>query len=73
MKSVSNLKIVICLGLYALLLTPFIVSGSLFFPYITGKAFYFRIITEILFSLWLILALLDKKYRPQKSPVLFFL
>lgn len=73
MKSVFNLKIVIYLGLYALLLTPFIVSGSLFFPYITGKAFYFRIVTEILFSLWLILALLDKKYRPQKSPVLFFL
>lgn len=73
MKSVSNLKIVIYLGLYALLFTPFIVSGSLFFPYITGKAFYFRIITEILFSLWVILALLDKKYRPQKNPILLFL
>ena len=43
-----------------LLLTPFvplIVANSLFFPYITGKAFAFRILIEVLFALYLIAAL----------------
>lgn len=69
----KNLKILIYIGLYALLLTPFIVDSSLFFPYITGKAFYFRIITETVFFLWIILALLDREYRPRKNPLLYIL
>ncbi len=52
----------------ALFLLPFTVlfiSNSLFFPFITGKAFFFRILVEIAFGAWLILAAVDKKYRPK--------
>lgn len=49
---------------------PFIVSASMFFPYITGKNFTFRIIVEIIFAAWVLLALLDARYRPRFSWVL---
>jgi O-antigen ligase/tetratricopeptide (TPR) repeat protein len=70
-KNTKNLKYAIFIGLGLLLATPFIVSNGLFFPYITGKAYFFRIVVEIIFGLWLILAISDKNYRPQKSSVLY--
>src|SRR4051812_44804050 len=63
-------KILRNLSLGLIFLTAFIplyVSNSLFFPFITGKAFAFRIIVEILFALWLVLVLRDKKYAPRFS------
>jgi O-antigen ligase len=64
------LKYIIWVGVCATLVIPFIVSNSLFFPYITGKVFTFRIIVEIIFGLWLILILKDSKFRPKWSWVL---
>jgi len=49
---------------------PFIVSASMFFPYITGKNFTFRVIVEIALAAWTLLALMDAKYRPRFSWVL---
>ncbi len=46
---------------------------NLFFPYITGKAYFFRILAEIVFFLWLSLAVLNKEYRPKKSILLYSL
>ncbi len=46
---------------------PFIVSTSMFFPYITGKNFTFRIVVEILLALYVVLAVLDARYRPRFS------
>ncbi len=54
----------------ALLFTSFIVANSLYFPYITGKAFFFRIVVEIMFAAWLVLAVLDPEYRPRRSGIL---
>ncbi len=65
-----------------LFLTPFIVlivsdfrNGesvlALFFPFISGKNFAFRIIIEIIFGSWIILAILDPKYRPRPSMILW--
>lgn len=55
-------------GLFAVpIILPFIVSGSMFFPYITGKNFTFRIIVEIIFFAWFVLAFLDARYRPKFS------
>ncbi|MEI6396962.1 MAG: O-antigen ligase family protein [Candidatus Taylorbacteria bacterium] len=54
--------------LTALFLVPFfalIVANSYFFPFITGKAFYFRILVEIAFAGWIVLAFCDAKYRPR--------
>lgn len=56
---------------------PFIISKSMFFPFITGKNFTFRIIVELLFAGWLILAWRDAAYRLKfswvLSAVMFFL
>lgn len=56
--------------LAALFIIPFIplyVAGDSFFPFITGKAFVFRILIEIATGAWLLLALSDKQYRPRFS------
>ncbi len=56
------------MSLAALFLVPFfslIVANSFFFPFITGKAFYFRALVEIAFASWVVLAFLDAKYRPK--------
>lgn len=66
------LKWAIVVGLFSvILITPFYVSSSMFFPFITGKNFFFRIVVEIIFALWIILAMADTRYRPQRSPVLW--
>ncbi len=57
-------------ALGALFLIPFLplyVEGSLFFPFISGKGFAFRILVEIAAGSWLLLALSDKRYRPRFS------
>lgn len=58
------------LTLLSLVHVPFAPFGSfldLFFPYITGKAFAFRMLVEIGFVAWIMLALVDAKYRPRFS------
>ncbi len=70
-NSASVLRISIFIGLLTLLFTPFIMHSGLFFPYITGKAYFFRIVVEIIFFLWLILAVFEPKYRPQKNILLY--
>lgn len=63
----DGLKYLIIGGIALLLATPLIVSNSLFFPYITGKAYFFRIVVEVIFFLWLILATVAPQYRPKRS------
>ncbi len=65
MKNVS--RYVIFIGLWSVLLIPFYVATSMFFPFISGKNFAFRIIIEIMFALWVYLAYIDVKYRPKLS------
>jgi pentatricopeptide repeat protein len=55
--------------LFLIPIFPLIVANSYFFPFITGKAFYFRILVELAFAGWVILAFLDAKYRPKFSPL----
>lgn len=57
-------------GLFIVPFIPLYVSKILFFPYITGKAFVFRIIVEIVFAAWVLLAIFYKEYRPRKTPLL---
>lgn len=66
----NQLKYVIFAGLFAVPFVPLLVSSSLFFPFITGKAFVFRIIVEIIFACYLVLALRDENYRPKFSWIL---
>ena len=46
------------------------ISSDLFFPFITGKNFVFRVLVEIALVGYVVLALADKRYRPQWSWVL---
>jgi hypothetical protein len=66
----DTLKYLIWGGIYAVLIIPLIVASGMFFPYITGKAFAFRIIIEIILGLWLILIIKDKEFRPKWSWVM---
>jgi O-antigen ligase/cytochrome c-type biogenesis protein CcmH/NrfG len=71
------LRYIIYVLLGATLFVPLIVGdginhigipfASMFFPFITGKAFAFRILVEVAFAVWVILACRDKNTRPKIS------
>src|SRR3990167_1581268 len=65
------LRLIVLCGLFAVPFIPFLVSSSFFFPFITTKAFAWRIIIEIVFAAWALLALLDASYRPKRSFILY--
>jgi len=58
-------------GLLLLPFIAFLVPQSLFFPFIAGKNFAFRILVEIIFALWLVLCLRDRRYWPQRSWIMY--
>lgn len=66
------LKAIVYTGAFLVLFVPLMVNDSMFFPYITGKNFAFRILVEIIFASWVVLALLDKDYRPRFSWIAIF-
>ncbi|TSC67482.1 MAG: hypothetical protein CEO19_206 [Parcubacteria group bacterium Gr01-1014_73] len=54
-------------GIFLVPFVPLVVAHNLFFPFITGKAFVFRILVMLATGAWLILALRDSDYRPKNS------
>lgn len=71
MKSLSNtLKSILPFVIMLAVISPFILINNLFFPFITGKTFYFRIIVEIATLLYIVLAVMDRNYRPKLSPIM---
>ncbi len=72
-KSIKYISYIIVAGLFILPVLSLIISSSMFFPFITGKNFFFRIVVEILFFFWVFIAVFDKKYRPKFSPILISL
>src|SRR3989338_3383169 len=69
----QTLRRVVFVGLFAIPLIPFLVFSDFFFPFITTKAFTWRIIIEIVFAAWVLLVLLDASYRPKRSLILYSL
>ena len=61
------LKAVVLAGLFAVPLLTLYVENDYFFPFITGKNFWFRIIIDFTVAAWVLLALYDAKYRPRFS------
>ena len=61
-------------GAFLLLLMPFVVSAGplpdAYFPFIVGKALYARSLIEVMFALWVVLALRSPDYRPPRSWIL---
>ncbi len=72
-KTIQYIGYALKAGLFILPALSLIVPGDLFFPFITGKNFFFRIAVEILLFGWVFAACFDKNYRPRKSPVLIAL
>jgi tetratricopeptide (TPR) repeat protein len=70
MRFQDVLRYVVLAGVFLLPFLPFIVANSMFFPFITGKNFLFRIIVEIIFGAWILLALFDTRFRPTFSWIL---
>jgi O-antigen ligase len=60
-------------SVFLILLTPFVFYTHLFFPFITAKAYYFRVLVELGFCAWLGLAVLNPMYRPKKSWIVWAL
>lgn len=54
-------------GVFLAPFVPLIVAAPLFFPFITGKNFAFRIIVEVIFACWLLLAIREPSFRPKRS------
>ncbi|MDP3956294.1 MAG: O-antigen ligase family protein [bacterium] len=65
----NTLRRGITYALYVVPLLSLYVANSLFFPFITGKNFGFRIIVALVFAAWIILLLKDPTARPRKHPV----
>src|SRR3989344_3320711 len=61
------LRGVVLTGLFLIPFIPFPVSSAFFFPFITTKAFAWRIIVEIVFAAWLLLAFLVPAFGPKKT------
>src|SRR3989344_2225843 len=66
------LAVAIKIGTYVILFLPLVVFQGMFFPFITGKNFIFRIIIEIIFASWVVLFLRDKSYLPKRSLIFYF-
>ncbi len=65
------LRISIIVTLCLALVTPLIVSTSLYFPFITGKAFFMRSCILLAGALYAVLAVTDKTYRPKSSILMY--
>src|SRR3990167_1410728 len=66
----NTLRYIVLAGIFALPFIVFIVAQSLFFPFITGKNFAFRILVEVIAGAWLALVLINPAYRPKRSALL---
>ena len=71
MKTNSLLRYGIYTGLALILLVPLLVASSMYFPFISGKNFAFRIVVEVIFALWLILAVREPVSRPRQTVLLW--
>lgn len=71
-KSVENvLKGILLIIIF---ITPLIFVSSFYFPYVSGKAYFFRLLIELALIPWAILLFKDLKYRPNfKSPLIIAL
>ena len=69
MQTAHILRKVISYGIYIIPLLALLVTNSMFFPFITGKNFIFRIIVLLLVGAWVVLMVNDKAARPKKNPI----
>jgi len=80
MSSEKILKTIVqTLLLSVIAIVPFLKTASLYFPYVSGKVYVFRLLVMLAFFFWVWLILRERDYRPNfkniliMSVVLFFL
>lgn len=61
----DTLRKILISGIFLIPFIALINIGSLAFPFITGKAFIFRILIEIMAGIWVLLIIVEKKNRPR--------
>ncbi len=67
MKTKNALLWATTIGLFLVPFIAFFVPVNMFFPFISGKGFVFRILVEILFGLYAMLCVISPEYRPKMS------
>ncbi len=65
------LRFAVISGLFIIPFVVLFVSSSLFFPFITGKNFAFRILVELVAGAWILLALMSPEYRPKRNALFY--
>lgn len=65
--TLKSYKAILKIGVIAGFLSFFIISNSLYFPYITGKQIYFNILVEVLFVFWAAMIAKFPETRPKKN------
>ena len=60
-------------GVVLVLATPLVVTRDTFFPFVVGKALYSRVLIEIAFAVWVVLAVRNASYRPVLSRLMIAL
>lgn len=68
-NAIFTIKKVLNFFLFGLLLSPLLLSSRFFFPYITTKVFFFRLLVEMALALYVLVALADANYRPRWNSV----
>ncbi len=63
----DKLAKVVKILLYIVALTPLVVTPWTIFPFIFGRGLIVQFLIEVIFALYIILAIFDKRYRPQKN------
>ncbi|HVV39401.1 MAG TPA: O-antigen ligase family protein [Candidatus Paceibacterota bacterium] len=76
MSYTKYLRWILIVGLCLVPFVSFIIASgtiipNMFFPYITGKNFVFRILVELLLLVYVVLALREPAYRPKSSPLMW--
>src|SRR3989344_242367 len=66
----KTLRYIVLTGVFLLSFVVLVVTKSLFFPFISGKNFTFRIIVEVIFGAWIALMFMNAAYRPRVSAML---
>ena len=56
-------------GVYVALFSPLIVNKNYFFPFVSPKTIFFRIVVDIIFVAYIVLAASNPKYRPRITPL----
>ncbi len=56
---------------YVIPFIALVVPSSMFFPFITGRTFLFRVAVDLSLGLYLGLVVADKSYRPKNNPIIW--